>query len=114
MTNLNAGSIIRTVVVPVACLSFALGVAGLSFAGEDTEDLADNETCSECHLDQEHFGSLEVQGKQVHNPEDGSLNVEAHTEFACIDCHFDVEEIPHKEDVERTVDCLACHEETPE
>jgi hypothetical protein len=56
---------------------------------------------------------LKVEGMQVHNPEDGSINVGTHAEFACIDCHFDFEEIPHKEDVERTVDCLACHEETP-
>jgi hypothetical protein len=56
---------------------------------------------------------LKVEGMQVHNPEDGSIKVETHAEFACIDCHFEIEEIPHKEDVERTVDCLACHEETP-
>lgn len=112
MPNLNAGSIIRKAILPLACVSFVLGIAGLSFAGDDTEDLADNETCAECHLGQEHFGLLKCEGKQVHNPEDGSLIQESHTEFACIDCHFDIEEIPHKE-AERTVDCLACHEETP-
>ncbi|HKJ17341.1 MAG TPA: hypothetical protein VJ984_08335 [Xanthomonadales bacterium] len=113
MSELNTGSIVRTAILPLACLSFVFGIAGLSLAGADTEDLDDNETCAECHLDQEHIGLLKVEGKQVHNPADGSVEGEVHQEFACIDCHLDIEEIPHKEDVERTVDCLACHDETP-
>jgi hypothetical protein len=32
---------------------------------------------------------------------------------ACIDCHADIEEIPHREKTARTVDCLACHESVP-
>lgn len=102
-------------------LLLALGGAALAFTialtslqAEDTEDLSNNETCLDCHLDQEHFGLLDVVGKQVHNPEDGSLKGEAHMEFSCIDCHADVLEIPHREDVERTVNCLDCHEEVPQ
>lgn len=85
-----------------------------SLQAEETDDLSDNETCFECHLDMEHLGLLDVGGKQVHNPEDGSLKGEAHTEFSCIDCHADILQIPHREDVERTVTCLDCHEEVPE
>ena len=104
MLRKNAGSIIRTTMMPVACLSLVIGVGGLLYVGEgQTEDLSDNEVCSDCHLDQEHYGELKVDGKKVHNPADGSIIVETHAEFACIDCHFDIEEIPHKEDVERTI-----------
>jgi len=114
MLGINIRSILRPAIVLLACASFVLGIAGLSFAGDDSDDLADNETCADCHSGQEHVGLLKIEGKQVHNPADGSIKGETHAEFACIDCHFDIEEIPHKEDVERTVDCLACHEETPE
>ncbi len=104
----------------LSAVSLALLVimlAGWGFASafaDETEDLSDNETCLDCHLDEEHIGLMTVEGKQVHNPEDGSLKVEAHTEFSCIDCHGDISEIPHKEEVERTVNCLDCHEKTPD
>ena len=77
------------------------------------EDLRDNNVCLDCHIDEAQVGSLEVSGPQVHNPDDNSLIQKAHTEVDCIDCHMDIEEIPHRELSQRTVDCLACHESTP-
>lgn len=103
--------------------SLFLALAGVAIAfstaltllhAEETEDLSDNETCLACHLDQEHLGLLDVGGKQVHNPEDGAVMGEVHMEFSCTDCHADILEIPHREDVERTVNCLDCHEEVPQ
>ena len=47
------------------------------------------------------------------NP-DGTFAQEAHEMWSCVDCHADIEAIPHDLDKERTVDCLQCHEETPE
>jgi len=78
------------------------------------EDLGDNAICLDCHVDWEQMGLLDVAGAQVHNPDDNSLFGEGHREMACIDCHADIQEIPHREGVERTVDCLACHEAIPE
>ncbi|MDX1409772.1 MAG: hypothetical protein R3330_16600 [Saprospiraceae bacterium] len=96
-------------------VALLLGGVSLSLSSSETEeDLSDNETCLDCHIDEEHIGLLELDTKQVHNPEDGSLKEEAHTEVACIDCHMDIEEIPHKEDIERTVNCTDCHESPPE
>ena len=96
-------------------VALMLGGVSLSLSSSETEeDLSDNETCLDCHIDEEHIGLLEIDAKQVHNTEDGSLKVEAHTEVACIDCHMDIEEIPHDEEVERTVDCLNCHDSKPE
>lgn len=106
---------LRMALVPILGVAIAIGATALPLANAgNEEDLSDNEICLDCHLDMEHFGSLDVAGAQVHNPEDGSIKGEAHQEFACIDCHEDIAEIPHREDVERTVNCTNCHEETPE
>lgn len=110
-------SAVKGPLVPLVLLVALAGIALSWYAGAETgavDDLTDNETCLDCHIDQEHFGTLEVDGAQVHNPDDGSLLGEGHAEMACIDCHGDIEEIPHREDVDRTVDCLACHESVPE
>lgn len=114
----NMGKKLSRPVIPILAasaigLAAVIGGGALALAGNADEDLSDNETCLDCHVDQEFQGLVKIEGPQVHNPADGSLNVEAHTEFACIDCHMDVEEIPHAEDVERTVDCLGCHSEVP-
>ena len=82
--------------------------------GNPAEDLSDNEICLDCHIDEEQVGALEVAGAQVHNPDDSTLIQQPHTELACIDCHMDIQKIPHRDESERTVDCLACHESTPE
>ena len=86
----------------------------LHAASPAEEDLSDNQICLDCHIDEEQVGVLEVAGPQVHNPDDSTLIEESHTEVACTDCHTDIQEVPHREANERTVDCLACHESIPE
>ena len=77
------------------------------------EDMSDNATCAECHEGGGSDEPMEVPGAKVHNP-DGTFTQEAHEMWSCTDCHADIEEIPHKEGVERTVDCLQCHDDVPE
>lgn len=77
------------------------------------EDLTDNATCAECHDGGGSDEPMDVPGAMIHNP-DGSFTQEAHEMWSCVDCHTDIEAIPHDSEKERTVDCLACHEETPE
>jgi hypothetical protein len=113
------GIIIRTsifsILALVVGLAMALSAGSVAFAQSDNgEDLSNNETCLDCHIDQEFVGLLKIPGAQVHNPNDGSLMTEAHAEQECIACHLDITEIPHSEDVERTVNCLNCHDEQPE
>ena len=115
MRNTNRKLKVRATLAPILGVALALGATTLPLANAGSEDdLSDNEVCLDCHLDMEHFGSLDIPGAQVHNPEDGSIKAEVHQEFACIDCHEDIAEIPHREGVERTVNCTNCHEETPE
>jgi nitrate/TMAO reductase-like tetraheme cytochrome c subunit len=92
----------------------ALGVNLPLHASPPEKDLSDNEICLDCHIDEEQLNLLEVAGPQVHNPADSTLIEESHAELACIDCHQDIQDVPHRDEIERTVDCLACHESTPE
>ena len=99
----------------ILLIVLALGGNLTLHAETDTaEDLSDNENCLDCHIDEEQVGAIEVAGAQVHNPDDSTLIQQPHTELACIDCHMDIQKIPHRGKIERTVDCLACHESTPE
>ena len=78
------------------------------------QDLADNETCLECHAGEPHAVMENSDHPQIHT-EDGGFHVEAHEMWSCVDCHTYIEEIPHADDVtEQAVDCLNCHEEVPQ
>lgn len=106
----------RPYIAPALTGIIMLGSAFGALAADDADvDLTDNEMCLDCHIDEEHIGLLEIDGPQVHNPEDGSLRNEDHAEAQCIECHVDIIQVDdHREDITRTVDCLACHEEMPE
>ena len=90
------------------------GTFPLQVANASDEDLSDNEICLDCHIDEEQLDILVVAGAQVHNPADSTLIEASHAELACVDCHQDIQDVPHRDEIERTVDCLACHESTPE
>jgi len=67
-----------------------------------------------CHDDPEAVG--ERGGREVSvyvDPE--AFGVSVHAEFACIDCHMDLDgaELPHDEELE-PIDCAACHDDVGE
>lgn len=107
---------VRSLIAPALSAVLMLGAANAVSAGDDEGvDLTDNEMCLDCHIDEEFLGLLEIDGPEVHNPEDGSLKNEDHEEAQCIECHADIIQVEdHREDITRTVDCLSCHEEMPE
>ncbi len=107
----NRSLVLQGILLVVLALA---GNFSLQAESPPAEDLGDNEICLDCHLDEAQVGALEVSGPQVHNPEDSTLIEKAHVEVVCIDCHMDIEQVPHSEINTRTVDCLACHESTPE
>ncbi len=72
------------------------------------------EDCLMCHEDPELEG--ERAGKTVSvyvDPEAYGRSV--HADFACVDCHMDLEgaELPHDEELE-SVDCSSCHDDVAE
>lgn len=71
---------------------------------------AQDEECMECHGDPEFVIENEA-GEEV------SLYVDSikyaasiHADFSCVDCHADIEEVPHEEKLAK-VDCGLCHED---
>lgn len=104
---------LQGILLVVVALGGNLTLRADSGSGSE-EDLSDNEICLDCHIDEEQVDALEVAGAQVHNPDDSTLIQQPHAEMACIDCHLDIQKVPHGKETERTVDCLDCHESTPE
>lgn len=77
-------------------------------AESDAEGL-DNELCLSCH-GEEGFAIPGPDGelRDLHiNPDKFGESV--HGVRACVDCHQDITEIPHREFVDRKVGCVRCH-----
>lgn len=82
-------------------------------AAAQDEDLSDNEVCLGCHEGTEWSAPENSDRPRVHQ-DSGEFVQADHEMWSCTDCHTDIMEIPHREDVERDVDCTNCHETTPE
>ena len=94
----------------LAIITLGLGTNALA----EGEDVTDNEVCLECHTDTDRSAAPMGDTPRVHN-DDGSLIVEDHDMWSCVDCHVEVEELPHPDGmVAKEVDCLSCHEDMPE
>lgn len=88
------------------------GFAGLALA-QDGVDLSDNQVCLECHTDTPWSAPENSDRPRVHE-DSGQFIQEDHEAWSCTDCHADITEIPHREDIERDVECTNCHETMPE
>ena len=90
----------------LAFLAFAFGMlaVGTSFAQV-------NETCFECHADQDL--EMERGGQTVSLYVDGAaFSRSVHRSLECTDCHMDIDpdDLPHAEELER-VYCGMCHDD---
>ena len=94
---------------------FGLAVLALLGLGVPViaQDLSDNDYCMACHVAFEWSAPENSDRPRVHN-DDGTPIQQAHEMWSCTDCHKDIAEIPHREDIDREVDCLSCHEAIPE
>jgi len=69
-----------------------------------------NSDCMECHGDSTLTKTAES-GKEISLFVDLSkFQRSIHGEFSCIDCHSDIKEVPHDENVKKG-DCSTCHED---
>lgn len=73
-----------------------------------------NEECTECH-GIEGF-AIPLGGHGFTKKRSLSFNIEAFSDSAhgkqgCVDCHADIEQLPHRENLQRAVDCVECHNE---
>ncbi len=77
------------------CLMAALVTSGYA------EDLPTSTDCLDCHE--------QTQG-EIKPEYDAALAASSHEGMECIDCHLDIEELPHPEQL-APVDCGTCHDE---
>jgi cytochrome b subunit of formate dehydrogenase len=75
-------------------------------------DAQANEDCLMCHEDSELVGERGGREYSVH-VDPAAYEASVHADFACIDCHMDLDgaELPHADELE-AVDCAMCHDDT--
>jgi len=78
-------------------------------AAEPQSDNRANDTCLGCHGNQG-FAAQGTDGKprQLHVIKD-KFGKSVHGKRACVECHTDITEVPHKKGVVHTVSCVTCH-----
>jgi predicted CXXCH cytochrome family protein len=90
-------------------LLFSLLLGGLATLADDT---LSNESCLDCHDDPGWTETIE--GKEVSMHVDPAVfGASLHGDFDCIDCHIDIEEVPHGEDLDHA-SCADCHDDVQE
>nr|VFJ89553.1 MAG: Cytochrome b subunit of formate dehydrogenase [Candidatus Kentron sp. LFY] len=74
----------------------------------DTE----NRKCTECHGVEGFATPLGEHGfteKRSLSFDIDAFTRSAHGVQKCVECHVDIEQLPHREDLQRAVDCVECH-----
>ncbi|HSL16327.1 MAG TPA: hypothetical protein VLB51_00310 [Methylomirabilota bacterium] len=92
-------------------VSFLLVLSVLGFANPPGLLAQTNQDCLMCHEDPELVGEQAgVEVSMFVDPAGYAASV--HGEFACIDCHMDLDgvELPHDEELD-AVDCAMCHDD---
>lgn len=69
--------------------------------------LGGNEDCLVCHRNME-YGEPSAGTERIHD-QSGNFLHQPHGNLACTDCHVDITQVPHREGVERKIQCEACH-----
>ena len=86
---------------------FFVFILFLPFSG--AQEITKTESCMECHADKSAEG--ERNGKKISIFVDvEGYKKSVHSGLACVDCHADIKEFPHNDELKK-VDCAACHEE---
>jgi len=73
----------------------------------------ENQECMECHGDPDLVVETEEGLTRSLFVNIDNYRASVHGELSCIDCHADIEEIPHPEKLQR-VDCSICHDDIQE
>ena len=84
-------------------------VANAAFAAGEENKQPENSACLGCH-GIEGFAMPADDGnmRQLHINED-NFNKSVHAKRRCVECHLDVQEIPHRKSIDRKVSCVQCH-----
>lgn len=88
---------------------FFLALAVVLIHAAHSQDIADINTCLECHSDQELTGEIDGEEISVFVDKD-RFQTSVHADLSCIDCHEDIKEDVHDDTLQK-VNCTSCHEE---
>jgi len=109
MTTQN--SLVRRITVSLFMLLSLLASINAMAQDASAAQALGNEGCLECHQ-YEWFAAPDGEGgvRSLYVP--GQVfNESVHgKDQQCVGCHLDIEQVPHREGVERAVDCISCHE----
>ena len=92
----------------LASTTEATGVAKPAPASARTGASQEEEFCLECHADPEMFEGMENASRYVVDGAVYAGSMHGEAGLLCLDCHFDMEDIPHLAPAE-TVVCADCH-----
>ncbi len=76
----------------------------------DQTQKIENKTCLSCHQDKSLFKPVTKEREVSLFVDKSQIAVSAHKDIACQECHSQISEIPHPEELP-TVDCSLCHGE---
>lgn len=93
---------------PIGLILFLLIGAAFGYA-----QTVSNEECLECHSDSSLTKTLESGQEKSLFVNGEKFSTSLHGVFECVDCHVDIQEVPHEEDLEKG-NCGICHEDIAE
>jgi hypothetical protein len=97
-------------IVLFAIVGVGVGV-GVAFADEEQKTQPENSTCLGCHgMDGFAMPADDGSMRQLHVSKD-SFNKSVHAKRRCVECHKDIQQIPHRKNIDRKVGCVQCHRE---
>lgn len=76
------------------------------------QDPLTNESCLDCHDDPDWTETIDGKTVSLHVDPDVFAN-SIHGDFDCIDCHGDIKEVPHRENLS-AASCSDCHDDVQE
>ena len=95
----------------VILLTVQIAFIGLVFAEEEEKKQPDNSACLGCHgMDGFSMPAEDGSIRDLHVNKDG-FNKSVHAKRGCVECHQDIQEIPHRKNIDRQVGCVQCHRE---
>ncbi len=93
----------------IACILFLAGMPGVA-AGVDNSQQLESENCLGCHgISGFAIPSAEGKKRELHVGREG-YSSGVHTVLKCVECHTDIERIPHQVIKEIKIDCISCHQ----
>ncbi|TAN72213.1 MAG: cytochrome C [Gallionella sp.] len=96
-------------VLLIGCILFLAGAPGVAI-GDDNNQQPESKNCLGCHgISGFAIPSAEGKKRELHvGSEEYSSGV--HTILKCVECHTDIERIPHQVIKDIKVDCISCHQ----